>query len=283
MLSGKIAVITGAASGIGRAAASLFVKEGARVVLGDLQEDSLNKLAAQLGGPEIAATRRCDVREERDVQVLVGAAEEAFGRPLDIMVSSAGIVGGTRCPEARLDLLDFEGQFDQEVQTNLRGTALCIKYAGRAMKAAGRGGCIINVASVASFMANCSTSGEPALITAGYGASKAGVVMLTKLGACELCDAGIRVNAVAPGYTATQMVAQVLGMSLEDTQAHLAKTSPLPGVSILPEDIAQGMLYLASDMARCVNGHVLVIDCGLVAGVPGRHGGPTEGDRPSAS
>ncbi|KAL4448303.1 hypothetical protein ABPG75_005522 [Micractinium tetrahymenae] len=272
MLSGKVAVVTGAASGIGEAAARLFVKEGARVVLGDIQEERLAKLIAELGGPRAAVARRCDVREEQDVQALVASAEEAFGQPLDIMVANAGIVGRTTCPEARMELMDFEGQFDREVQTNLRGTALSIKHAGRAMKAAGRGGCIINVASVASFMANCSTSGDPALITAGYGASKAGVVMLTKLGACELRDAGIRVNAVAPGYTATPMVAQVLGMSIEDTIAYLAKTSPLPGVAILPEDIAQGMLYLASDMARCVNGHTLVIDCGLVAGVPGSRG-----------
>lgn len=121
-------------------------------------------------------------------------------------------------------------------------------------------------------MVNCANSGDPVLVSAAYSASKHGIVALTKLGACELAPYRIRVNAVAPGYTATPMLAKTIGLqhlSKEELEAELAKVSIMPGVALRAEDIANGMLYLASDMGRCVNGHTLVIDNGLVAGVAG--------------
>lgn len=276
MLSGRVALVTGGSRGIGEAAARLFSKEGASVVIADVLGEQAHKLAAAIGADK-ALGQECDVSREEDVERAVQAAVERFGG-LDIMVNNAGIAGQLSCPEALLENQDF-AEFDRLIQINLRGVALGIKHAARAMKGnrdAGRpggGGCIINVSSVAGLIVNVTTFGDPAFISAGYGSSKAGVIQLTKVAACELAPYHIRCNAIAPGYVATPMLSQAILGDLdkpqEDTEAILAQTSPLRGVAITPQDIANSMLYLASDMGRCVNGTTLSVDCGLAAGVAG--------------
>ncbi|EFN52540.1 hypothetical protein CHLNCDRAFT_138965 [Chlorella variabilis] len=284
MLQNKVAVITGAASGIGEAAARLFVKEGARVVLGDIQGDKVSQLAGELGGDR-AVAQDADVAAEEDIQRLAATALDTFGG-LDVWCSNAaglpaaaaagdllhaGYYGrtGLYSSEALMESLDA-AEFDKQVQVNLRGVVLGTKHAARAMKArGGGGGCIINTTSIAGLEVNCATHGDPAFVAAG---GKHGVVALTKLAACELAPYRIRVNAVAPGYTATPMLAKVMGLegaSKEEFVAEVAKASVMPGVALLPEDIAHGRLYLASDLGRCVNGHTLVIDNGVLAGVAG--------------
>ncbi|PSC74354.1 short-chain dehydrogenase reductase [Micractinium conductrix] len=284
MLSGKVACITGGASGIGAATARLFVKEGARVVLGDTNIEKSQQLAEELGGEIVALAVQCDVRQEGEVEAFVKAATDAFGR-LDIMVANAGYAGRQNTAGSLMENLYLE-EFTRQIEVNLRGVALCIKHAGLAMKRnqpatesvcgverpAPRG-VILATSSVAGLLANCATSGDPMYISAGYGASKAGVITLVKLGACELAPYQIRVAGVAPGYVATPMVGAVLMGDPEkptaEVAAALAATSCAKGVPIVPQDIANAFLFLASDAARCVTGHTLVVDNGMVAGVAG--------------
>jgi len=244
---GKVAVVTGAASGIGAAAARRFAERGCRVVVADLQEEPGKQLAGELG--ERAIFVRTDVSAESDVARAVDAAVESFGA-LDIMVNNAGIVGSVGpIAETPVDA------WDATLNVLLRGTFLGIKHAARVMTPRERG-VILQVASTAGV-----TGG---LGPHAYTAAKHAVVGLTRSVASELSKHRIRVNAVAPGNTVTAMTAALIANDPEDTattEAAIEQGSQL-GIAGHPDDIAHALLYLASDEARYITGHTLLVDAG---------------------
>jgi NAD(P)-dependent dehydrogenase (short-subunit alcohol dehydrogenase family) len=262
-LQGKVAVITGAASGIGAETARTFVANGARVVVADFQEEAGKKVAAQLG--EAARFIRCDVTKEADVQAAVDLAVSAFGQ-LDVMVNNAGIVGAVG-PIAKTSAQAWDATID----VLLRGVFLGMKHAARVMAPRKRG-VILSIASTAGVVGGLGPH--------AYTAAKHGVVGLTKSVASELAPLGIRVNAVAPGNTVTAMTSAVITGDPNDTaraEAQIAKGSPL-GIAGMPSDIANALLYLASDEARYVTAHTLVVDSGQTSAI-GRtafHDAPSE-------
>ena len=240
-------MITGGASGIGEATVRRFVAEGASVVIADLQPDRGEQLAAELGD----ATRfiATDVSMEADIAAAVDLAVSEFGR-LDIMFNNAGIIGVIGpIAETPLDA------WDRTVSILMRGVFLGTKHAARVMMPEGSGS-IISTASIAG-------------VTGGLGphcytACKHAVIGLTKSVASELGSSGIRVNAIAPGNTVTAMTSTLLAgdhTATELTAQRLASTNPL-GIAGFPDDIANAALYLASDEARYISGHTLVVDGG---------------------
>ena len=251
-LEGKVAVITGAASGIGECTARHFVKEGASVVIGDILEEAGQALTEELG--DIALFRRCDVTVEDDVAALVDTAVETFGR-LDIMINNAGIVGA-RGPIAQITAEEYQATMD----VLLSGTFYGMKHAARVMQPHGSGA-IINMASTAGVQ-----GGQGPHV---YTAAKHGVVGLTKNVAAELCRFGIRVNCIAPGSTVTPLVAMAHlddHEAIDAVRAELADNSPIRGRPGLPIDVANAALYLASDESANTNGHCLVVDGGITTG-----------------
>ena len=260
-LEGKVAVITGGASGIGAATARLFVSEGARVLIADLQGDVAEQLAKELGAAAMATP--CNVPREADVARAIGLAVETWGR-LDILYNNAGF-GGASGP---LDLTTVE-DYDMTMDVLLKSVFLGIKHASPVMKAQGFGS-IVNTASVCAF--------EAGIGNQLYSVAKAGVVMLTKAAALELAEFGVRVNAVCPGYIATPLAAGRPISTTEPERARLAlerlrnsnqDNQPLAR-SGEPEDIASMVLFLASDDSLWVTGQALVVDGGLLAGRPWR-------------
>ena len=251
-LEGSVAAITGAASGIGEATARRFVDEGARVVIGDIQADAGAALADELG--DTAIFRRCDVTVEADVAALVDAAVEVFGQ-LDVMMNNAGIVGA-RGPIAQTS----EAEWRATIDVLLTGTFFGMKHAARVMQPRETGS-IISLASTAGVMGGLGPH--------TYAAAKHAVVGLTKNVAAELCRSGIRVNCIAPGSTATPMVARA---HLDDHEAvdavtdRLASLSPIKGRPGQAIDVANAALFLASEDAGNVNGHCLAVDGGLTTG-----------------
>lgn len=260
-LDGKVAVITGGASGIGAATARRFVAEGARVLIADLQAEIAAELAAELG-PE-AASAPCNVTREEDVAGAIRAAVDRWGR-LDVIYNNAGF-GGASGPLEETSVAEY----DMTMDVLLRSVFLGIKHASPLMKAQ-RSGSIINTASVCSFQAGIGAT--------LYTVAKAGVLMFTKAAALELAEYNVRVNAVCPGYIATPLAAGApLGtvgverteMALERLRHRNQERQPLarPGE---PEDIAAMALFLASDDAQWVTGQGMVVDGGLLAGRPWR-------------
>jgi NAD(P)-dependent dehydrogenase (short-subunit alcohol dehydrogenase family) len=251
-LEGKVAAITGAASGIGEATARRFVEEGAQVMIGDIQEDAGKALAEELGAA--AAFLRCDVTNEDDIAMLVDGAVNAFGQ-LDIMMNNAGIVGA-RGPIAQTSI----DEYDATMNVLLRGTFIGMKHAARVMQPRETGS-IISLSSTAGV--------QGGLGPHVYAAAKHGVVGLTKNVAAELCRSGIRVNCIAPGSTATPMVAKAHlddHMAVDDVVGRLSDISPIKGRPALAIDVANVALFLASDEAGNVNGHCLAVDGGLTTG-----------------
>ena len=246
-LDGKVAVITGGASGIGAGTVRRFVEEGARVVIADLQIEAGAALADELG----AVTRfvKTDVTIEDDIEAAVAIAVTEYGR-LDCMFNNAGIVGAigsiTETPVAAWDL---------SMSILLRGVFLGMKHAGRVMVAQGSG-VILSTASTAGVLGGLGPH--------AYTAAKHGVIGLTKSAASELAPHGVRVNAIAPGNTVTAMTAAVITgdhTDVANATKHIAAGASL-GIPGLPIDIANAALYLASDEARYVTGHTLVVDSG---------------------
>ena len=241
-LEGKVAIITGAASGIGEATADLFRSEGATVVAADRME-----------GVDIVSV---DAGSEADVERLVEQTVADHGR-LDIMFANAGISGG------------FASIFEQSsedwaeiLRVNLIGPFLAIKYAAPHMKEAG-GGSIIATASVAGLR---SGAGGPA-----YSASKAGVVNLVKVAATQLAGANIRVNAICPGLIETGMTELIYDRArAKGQEEQLGRLNPLKRGGE-PIEIAQAALFLASDESSYVNGQAIVVDGGLSASHPFNH------------
>ena len=253
-LSDKTAVITGAGSGIGRAAAILFAAEGANVVLADMSE-SVHATARAIdaaGGKVIAV--QADAASETDVETLVATALSRHGR-LDIAYANAGISGGLT------GLFDHTPtEWTEILRVNLIGPFLMIKHAARAMIDAGHGGAILCTASVAGLR---SGAGCPA-----YSASKAGVINLVQTAAQQLSGTGIRVNAICPGLIETGMTAPVF-FSARDrgTADRIGRLNPLQRAG-QPIEIAKTALFLASDASSYINGQAIVVDGGLSSSHP---------------
>jgi len=251
-LSGRVAVITGGASGIGAATAKKFVEHGAKVVLGDIQESTLNEFVASLGDSAIGL--RCDVTSESDVEALVNAAVDTFGR-IDVMFNNAGIVGAIGPLETTPT---EEWKFSLDILLN--GVFYGMKHASKHMKKAGSGS-IISMSSTAGVMGGLGPH--------AYAAAKHAVVGLTKNLAAEVGSCGVRVNCIAAASMATPMVAAaVLGdhTNLDETLKFLAEHSPLKGRPGLADDVANAALWLASDESGYTSGHTLTIDAGITTG-----------------
>ena len=242
-LEGKVAIVTGGCSGIGKRTAERFVEEGARVFIGDLNGDGIGAMIGQLGHNQCDGAA-LDVRDEAAVEKMVAAAVRRFGR-IDIAFNNAGT--GHFSPVQEYALADFE----RIVGICLTGTFLCIKHEAKQLIAAARGGSIINVASVNALQA---TEGF-----AAYCSAKAGVAMLTKVAALELGRHNIRVNAIGPGLINTPLTA---GMMLRPALAEaFVHESPMGRVGE-PDDVAGLALYLASDDSTLMTGQTLYIDGG---------------------
>lgn len=251
-LSDKTALVTGGASGLGAATVERFVAEGCRVCICDIQDELGEQFASRLG--DKATYVHCDVTDETQVAAAVDAAMDRFGH-LDILFHSAGIVGAVG-PIATTP--GEEWRFSIDVLLN--GTFYAIKHSARVMIPRGSGS-IVSMASTAGLMGGLGPH--------AYAAAKHGVVGLTKNVAAELCHHGIRVNAIAAAGMATPMIAHVVSGDSTDIEAAkkaLAETSPLRGRPGLAEDVANAVLWLASDESGYTSGHTLAIDAGITVG-----------------
>lgn len=249
LLDGRVAVVTGGASGIGRATVRRFLAEGARVVFGDVHEDNAARFVDEIADPDRLRFVPTDVTDETAVAALVAAAVDGFGR-LDIMFNNAG-VGGAFGPLVEIDAADWDRTF----AVISRGMFLGTKHAARAMIARGDGGAIVNNASVAGL----GGGGGPT----AYSAAKAAVINFTANAAVELAAHRIRVNAVCPGLIETGMTRPIFdGARKRGTEGKIGQLNPLRRAG-RPEEIAAMALFLASDDASYVNGQAYAVDGGL--------------------
>ena len=255
-LDGKVAVITGATSGIGLRTAEVFVAEGAKIVVAGRRAAEGEALAKKLG--PACLFRRTDVTVEDDIRKLINEAVDKFGR-IDCLFNNAGGPAQT----GGIEGLEVE-RFDAAMATLVRSVMLGMKHAASHMRRQGSGS-IINNGSIAGRLAGFSSS-------IVYGAAKAAVIHLTKCVAMELGEAGIRVNSISPGAIATGIFGKALGLSTEaaektpDIMREVTKTAqPIPRAG-LPEDIAQAAVFLASDESTFINGHDLVVDGAITGG-----------------
>ena len=251
-LDGRVAAITGASSGIGRAAAERFSEEGAKVAIGDIQDDAGRELAESLGGAAIYV--HCDVTAEDDVASLVDAAVAEFGQ-LDVMYNNAGIVGAV----GPVDTTPAD-EWHASIDVLLHGVFYGVKHAARVMKPRMTGS-IISMSSTAGVMGGLGPH--------AYAAAKHAVVGLTKNAAAELCRFGIRVNCIAPASMATPMVAFAHTgdhTNMDGALAELTASSPLIGRPGLATDVANAALWLASDESGYTSGHTLATDAGFTTG-----------------
>ncbi len=246
-LENKIALITGAGSGMGRAAALLFAKEGARVAVIDINESSAAETAKAIesaGGKSVAVG--ADVSDAEDTRSMVSATVKKFGG-LDVVYNNAGIEGrGAKLADMP------EDAFDQVIAINLRGVFLGMKYSLPHLVERG-GGSIVNTASIAGMVA---VRGS-----AAYCASKAGVIAMTRVAALEYARHNVRVNCICPGAIATPMVKRIMGDETEMDAHALSRISALGRIG-QPEEIARMALFLASDEASFATGAPFVVDGG---------------------
>jgi NAD(P)-dependent dehydrogenase (short-subunit alcohol dehydrogenase family) len=250
-LEGKVALVTGAARGIGLAAARLLAAQGMAIAAFDLADAPFDEVQAIDGALEIY---RGDVASGSDWASIVGGAMDRFGR-LDLLFNNAGVSGPIS------SILDYdEDAFDQVIAVNLRGVFLGIKHAGRAMRESGRGGSIVNTSSVSGI------AGGRHLCA--YSASKHGVVGLTRVAARELAPHNIRVNAICPSPTETEMM-RVAEEHVSPGDPEAGKRAFANGIPLgryaRPEEVAGMVAYLASDAAMFVTGTAIPIDGGLTA------------------
>src|SRR6202158_3752178 len=258
-LSGKVAVITGATSGIGLRTAEIFVAEGAKIVVAGRRVPEGEALANRLGATCIF--RRTDVTVEDEMRALIGEAVDKFGG-IDCLFNNAGGPAQT----GGIEGLDV-ARFDAAMATLVRSVMLGMKHAASHMRRQGFGS-IINNGSIAGRLAGFSSS-------VVYGAAKAAVIHLTKCVAMELGESGIRVNSISPGAIATGIFGEALGLRAEaaekppDVMREIYKTAQPIQRAGLPEDIAHAAVFLASDESTFINGHDLVVDGAITGGRTG--------------
>lgn len=253
-LDGKVALITGAGSGIGKASAELFASEGARVLAFDQTEQVREVVRGIVDAGGAAEAIVADAGSDADVARAVKTAVDGFGG-LDVVFANAGVSGGLT------GLLDLEAaDWERILRVNLIGPFLAIKHASRQMMAQGRGGSIVCTASVAGLRSGA--GGSP------YSASKAGVISLVQTACQQLSGTDIRVNAICPGLIETGMTRPMFERARErGTEAKLGQLNPLRRAGA-PIEIARTALFLASDDASYVNGQAYVVDGGLSSSHP---------------
>jgi NAD(P)-dependent dehydrogenase (short-subunit alcohol dehydrogenase family) len=250
-LDGKVALVTGGASGIGRATALALARERAKLIIADINNDGGQQTVHMITEQGGAATFvRVDVTQAREVEAMISTTVETYGR-LDCAHNNAGI--GSR-PRVLLHELPEES-WDRVLSINLKGVWLCMKYEIIQMRKQG-GGAIVNTASIMGLVGSWSRSGA-------YNASKHGVVGLTKTAALEYATSGIRVNAVCPGYIRTPLIEEAL-TSNPEMEAEIVARHPI-GRMGHPEEIAEAVVWLCSDAASFVTGHTMTVDGDYVA------------------
>jgi NAD(P)-dependent dehydrogenase (short-subunit alcohol dehydrogenase family) len=254
-LEGKVALVTGGASGIGRATALTFAREGAKLVIADLHEEGGQQtvhMITETGGDAMFV--QVDVTQATDVEAMISKAVETYGR-LDCAHNNAGISGRGIAGDHRALTAEYpEARWHQVLAINLTGVWLCMKYEIAQLLAQGGGGAIVNTASVAGLV------GLPG--ACAYDASKHGVVGLTKTAALEYARQGIRINCVCPGYIETPMTAP--GMQDPERLALMITNEPV-GRMGHPEEVAETVVWLCSEAASFVTGHTMTVDGGYVA------------------
>lgn len=239
-LGGRVCIVTGGSQGIGEACARRFSREGAKVVIADIDDARGQPLAAELKAVYV----HCDVGDKAQVDGLMDQAVRSHGR-IDVLVSNAGIFKAA-------DFLDVtEADFDAVLRVNLKGAFLCGQAAARHMVQSG-GGSIVNMSSVNGFLA------IPNI--ASYNVSKGGINQLTRVMALALADKNVRVNAVAPGTIATELAAKAV-LTSEEAQRKIMSRTPMKRLGE-PMEIADAVAYLASEAASYITGEILVIDGG---------------------
>jgi NAD(P)-dependent dehydrogenase (short-subunit alcohol dehydrogenase family) len=243
LLDGKVAVITGAGSGMAKAAVKLFVAEGAQVVAADIS-GAEKDTAAEIGAGVLPF--HCDVTQEADVEATMRAAVEEYGR-LDAVLNVAGVADGIMLTDVTME------QYDRMMDIDLRGVFLGMKHGIRTMLECKNGGAIVNWSSIGGLNSSIASS--------VYGAAKAGVVSLTKTGALEYGRKNIRVNCVCPGYIKTE----IMGASLDHFPG-AAEGTPLRRLG-QPHEVAEVAAFLCSDRASFVSGAIVPVDGGRVCAI----------------
>src|SRR5271155_2372446 len=249
-LEGKVALVTGGTSGIGRDTAVLFAKAGAKVVVAGRREaegKETVELVRAAGGDGLFV--QADVSKASDVETLVKKTVEKFGR-LDVAFNNAGIEG-VLAPIIR----QSEEDWDRTININLKGVWLCLKYEIRQMLKQGGGGTIVNMASILGLVGSVGA--------AAYSASKHGVIGLTKTAALENAKSGIRINAVCPGFTETPMADRTL--RVPEVHQYVLSCHPIGRLG-RPREIADAVVWMCSDRASFMTGQSLVLDGGFLAG-----------------
>lgn len=245
-LKDKVAIVTGGGQGIGAATALTFAREGAKVVVADMNEETANAVVSEIkqagNGDAIAVV--VNVANAESVDAMVKATMDWAGR-IDVLVNNAGITADTVVHKMT------EEQWDRVINVNLKGVWLCGKAVATVMRSQESGGSIINASSIVGVYGNMGQS--------NYAASKGGVIAMTYTWSVELASKGIRVNAIAPGFTDTPMVAKVKPEVLDKVR----QQTPL-GRLATPEDIANAYLFLASDESSFITGQVLEVSGGLM-------------------
>lgn len=244
-LKNRVAIVTGGANGIGRATVETFVREGARVVIADIDEKAGNQLAETLNSAANSVRFiKTNMADRTSVEALVSATVKAFNR-LDILINNAGITA-----DAQLVKMDDE-QWDRVISVNLKGVYMAGQAAARVMIKSGNGGVILNTASIVGLYGNFGQS--------NYVAAKAGVIGMSKTWARELGRHNIRSNAITPGFIDTDIAKTIPEKIIEAVKAK----TPLARMGE-PQDIANAFLFLASDEAKFISGITLSVDGGLV-------------------
>jgi len=251
----KVVVVTGGANGIGRSVSKQFAKEGARIAIWDVADEAGENLAADISGRnEIALYKHVDVTQSEEVDAAVAELINEWGK-IDILINNAGILRDSqlvKVKDGELQKRMSDEMFDMVIDVNLRGVFICTRAVSPQMIQQERG-VILNATSVVGLYGNFGQT--------NYVASKAGVIGMTKVWARELGRYGVRVNAIAPGFIATEMVMAMPEKILDGMKQH----TPLGRLGE-PQDIANAYAFLASDQASFISGTVLSVDGGIVVG-----------------